>query len=93
MADGELLFSYRFLGAEMRDDLQLFGDFEETAYENGLGFSYTRYFDGFMRELAMNYNYSQLGGEDSDAKIMTVNNPSDWRKISVTAGFGDVYSL
>ena len=75
---GELLTTYRFLSAEVRDNLAVAGAFEEQADEHSFAASYTRYINTFPKEIALTYSYSLLGGEEGDRITRDLDSATTW---------------
>lgn len=95
---GEAKITLRLLNAEVRETLSIgksYGstidyEFEESALEHGVGFSYRKRFKIVIRELALKYAYTYLDGESVDLGRFEFDTPDTWREVQTDAGFGDI---
>lgn len=97
---GETKLTYRLLNAEVKDTLQLdegfelfFDDeFSENALEQGIGFTYRKRLNIFIKELAFRYAYTHMGGENIEQRLVDIDTPTTWSRTQTDIGFGDVNS-
>lgn len=95
---GETKLTYRLFHAEVKDKLALSDgfervldpQFEESALEQGIGFSYRKRVKIVIRELTFKYGYTHLGGESVKRSPVLLDTPTVWRMVSPDIGFGDV---
>lgn len=95
---GESKLTYRMFHADVKDKLALSDGFEqvldsrfeESALEQGFGFSYRKRVKIVIRELAFKYAYTHLGGENVKPGTVLLDTPTVWRMVSPDIGFGDV---
>jgi hypothetical protein len=97
---GETKLTYRLFHADVKDKLALSdgfeqvldSQFEESALEQGFGFSYRKRVKIVIREIAFQYSYTHLGGESVKPGSVLLDTPTVLRKVNPDIGFGDVDS-
>ena len=87
--DGELLFSYRLLGADLNHSLPSAGSIDDRVYENSFSARYTRYKDTFLRETSLNYSFSTVAGEEFYRPALLSQADNSQSKLSMVGGYGD----
>lgn len=98
LVGGETKLTYRLFHAEVKDKLALSDgfervldpQFEESALEQGVGFSYRKRVKIVIRELTFKYSSTHLGGESVKRSPVFLDTPTAWRMVSPDIGFGDV---
>lgn len=87
--DGELLFSYRLLGADLNHSLPSAGSIDDRVYENSFSARYTRHKDTFLRETSLNYSFNTIAGEEFYRPTLSSQADNSQSKLSVIGGYGD----
>ncbi|MBU0944486.1 MAG: hypothetical protein KJ804_13360 [Proteobacteria bacterium] len=87
--DGELFLTYRLLRSNISSSLQHLGSIHDKVYENGLSANYTRYSDGFIKEISVNYSFSAIPGQEFAESVIALDPEEIGYTAKIIGGFSD----